>query len=413
MSRSWTFRPDSSGGNSFIRSVLHDSRVVLGLCCLLITSLSLSACGDSSSGRVSTSSSASSAAPPPGSDSRAVEPGQLGRKMGPDGLPSLEPEKGVNVNVDSLFSADIKDPIERIKRLENAVVELRKDYDATLPSIKRLVGIEKDMQTLMGQLETLTNGTAPASGPAMESVPVAAVESVPVPTTTASNSVTPASPAPAPATSHDNDPVSLVPAVPASQSSTIPKAESTESSKPTEVAANAPAKPSVTTPQPDAVKAQAPPQPPSTAPPKPPTNAPPQEIPKPSAASTTVATTPLQQPKTAEAGGIVGSGIRLGEDGGKTRLVIDLSGSVTHRTDLDNDEKILMIEIPNAGWTAPVSKALSSSVVQSYTTQPLENGKGTRLIVTLKKPANILLDKELPPEATNKNYRLVIDLKGK
>ncbi len=158
-------------------------------------------------------------------------------------------------------------------------------------------------------------------------------------------------------------------------------------------------------------KAQAPPQPPSTAPPDPQANAPPQEIPKPPA--TTTATTALQQPKAVEAGSIVGSGIRLGEDGGKTRLVIDLSGSVTHRTDLDNDEKILVIEIPGAGWTAAASKALSSSVVQSYTTQPLENAKGTRLIVTLKKPATILLDKELPPEATNKNYRLVIDLKGK
>jgi hypothetical protein len=408
MSRSWTFQPVSAGGNSFIRSVLHDSRVVPGFCCLLLASLlALSACGDSSAGRVTTSSPANSASPPPGSDSRAVEPGQLGRKMGPDGLPSLEPEKGVNVSVDSLFTTDIKDPIERIRRLENAVLELRRDYDATLPSIKRLVGIEKDMQTLMGQLETLTNGTVPTAGPAMEAVPVASVESVPVPT----NSATPANPAPVPAASHDNDPVPLVPAVPAAQPSTTPKVETPAPSKTTEVAAIAPAKSSVPPPQSDAAKAQAPPQPPSTAPPVPQANAPPQEIPKPPASTT--ATTPLQQPKAVEAGGIVGSGIRLGEDGGKTRLVIDLSGSVTHRTDLDNDEKILVIEIPDAGWTAPASKTLSSSVVQSYTTQPLENAKGTRLIITLKKPATILLDKELPPEATNKNYRLVIDLKGK
>ncbi len=120
---------------------------------MLASLLTLSACGDSSSsGRVTTASPAT-AAPPPDSNTRAVEPGQLGRKMGPDGLPSLEPEKGVNVSVDSLFTNDIKDPIDRIKRLENAVLELRRDYDATLPSIKRLVGIEKDMQTLMGQLE--------------------------------------------------------------------------------------------------------------------------------------------------------------------------------------------------------------------------------------------------------------------
>ncbi|MDB5491225.1 MAG: hypothetical protein JWO78_1074 [Micavibrio sp.] len=412
MSRSWTFQPVFTGGNSLIRFVLRDSWVAPGFCCLLLASLlSLSACGDSSSAGRVTTSSATAAAPPPGSDARAVEAGQLGRKMGPDGLPSLEPQKGVNVSVDTLFTDDIKDPIDRIRRLENAVLELRRDYDATLPSIKRLVGIEKDMQTLMGQLETLTNGTGPAAGAAMEAVPLASVESVPVPGNSPSNSATPSSPAPGPAASHDNDPVSLVPAVPVAQSSTTPKVETAAPSKTTEVAAIAPAKTAVTPPKADAAQAQAPPLPPFTAPPEPQANAPPQEIPKPSV--TTAATTALQQAKPVEAGRIVGSGLRLGEDGGKTRLVIDLSGSVTHRTDLDNDEKILVIEINGAGWTGPASKAFSSPVVQSYTTQPLENAKGTRLIVTLKKPATILLDKELPPEATNKNYRLVIDLKGK
>lgn len=407
MSRSWTSQPVFTGGISFVRSVLRDSRVVPGFCCFFIA-LSLAGCGDSTSGKVTTSAPSAVAAPP-GSSTRAVEPGQLGRAMGADGLPTLEPAKGVNVNVDSLFADDIKEPIDRIKRLENAVLELRRDYDATLPSIKRLVGIEKDMQTLMGQLETLTNGVPPSAGPAMEAVPVASVDSVPVPTDLAS----PQSPVPAPSAAAKNDPVPLVPAVPEARPMTTPKVETAAPSKNTEVAAIAPAPTSVPLPKTETAKAQAPPLPPSTAPPPQNANAPPPDIPKPPAASATAATSMPQQSGTVAAKGIAASGIRLGEDGGKTRLVIDLSGSVTHRTDLDNDEKILVIEIPDAGWTAPASKVLSSSVVQSYTTQPLENGKGTRLIITLKKPATILLDKQLPPEATNKNYRLVIDLKGK
>lgn len=409
MSRSWTLQPVFAGGKLLLSSVLRDSTVAPGFCCLLLAAaLALSACGDSSSsGRITTSAASTSTAPPPGSDARAVEAGQLGRKTGPDGLPSLEPEKGVNVSVDTLFTADIKDPIERIKRLENAVLELRRDYDATLPAIKRLVGIEKDMQTLMGQLETLTNGTVPANGSVLEPVPVAAVESVPVP----KNSATPASPpAPGPAPSHENDPVPLVPAVPAAQPQTAPGGETPAPSQPAEIAALAPAKPSATLP-PDAAKAQAPPLPPSTAPPEPQANAPPQEIPKPPVTATAPAAP--QQPETVGAGRVVGSGLRLGEDGGKTRLVIDLNGAATHRTDLDNNERILVIEINGADWAAATSKPLSSPIVQSYTTQPLENAKGTRLIVTLKKPVAILLDKALPPEATNKNYRLVIDLKGK
>jgi len=370
MSSSWTFLPVFAGRDSCAKNILRNLSVLSGFFCLIVT---LSACGDSSSPKYSSSPTA----PPPGTSERPLEPGQLGRTLGPDGLPVLDQPKGVNVSPSTLFAEDIRDPIERIKRVENAILEMRRDYDATLPAIKRLVGIEKDMQTLMAQLEMLT-GTAP------DAVPV-------TPVSEESLSAAPAMQE----TPQQNDPLPLVPAVPEARSTQVspgaiaPLATSDLSEAPASAPAAAPETPKV-----DATTTvKAPPTPPSTPPPEKPPE-------KPMAAS----------PPEPSASGV--SGVRLGEDGGKTRLVIDIGNSVSHRTDLDNDEKIMVIEINNATWNTTASKTFTSPLIKSYTTQPLESGKGTRLILTLKKPVKIVLDTLLNPEGNNKNYRLVIDLKG-
>jgi hypothetical protein len=134
---------------------------------------------------------------PPGAAERAPLPGTSGAGLMPNGLPAL-PAKGVDLQ--KQFSQDIRDPVERIKRIENAVVEMRRDFDAVYPSIQRLVAVEQDMQDLTRQLGTLLQNEPqssaaapggaggperllppPGSSPAVATVPVAPVVTSPIP----------------------------------------------------------------------------------------------------------------------------------------------------------------------------------------------------------------------------------------
>ena len=148
MSSSWTSLPGLTGAHTDRRQRLWN---LLVLHILAFSFFSLAACGD----MPGTKSSPTTATPPPGSSEKPPAPGSLGRGMASDGLPSMQPAKGTNVSIDNLFAEDIRDPLERTRRVETAVIELRRDLDATLPAIKRLVAVEKDIQTLVSQLETL------------------------------------------------------------------------------------------------------------------------------------------------------------------------------------------------------------------------------------------------------------------
>ncbi len=89
---------------------------------------------------------------PPGASDRPALPGESGRQRTAEGLPILD-SKGPNLK--QIFRQDIKDPIDRIKRVENAVLEMRQDLDSVLPAINRLVSIEGDIQALTTQLKAL------------------------------------------------------------------------------------------------------------------------------------------------------------------------------------------------------------------------------------------------------------------
>lgn len=102
-------------------------------------------------------------------------------------------------------------------------------------------------------------------------------------------------------------------------------------------------------------------------------------------------------------------GIRVGEHPDKTRIVLDATGKPSFTYDLDNNEKIFIVELPGTGWSATAQKSFSSSpLLASYRTDSL-NGNGTRLIVQLKKSASVTysskLDGTKPGQA-----RIVIDL---
>lgn len=128
----------------------------------------------------------------------------------------------------------------------------------------------------------------------------------------------------------------------------------------------------------------------------------------PPAPNKTLATAP---PPPAQGGGSATvSRIRLGEHPGKTRLVLDLSGPSAYTTELDNTEKLLLVQIPQAGWSAGQQQNLGKNpLVASYTAQPGPQG-GTTLAIELKQPVKIAADSSLPPNATYQNHRIFLDL---
>lgn len=101
------------------------------------------------------------------------------------------------------------------------------------------------------------------------------------------------------------------------------------------------------------------------------------------------------EPKKAEAkpvsqiaGQKVVEDLRIGEKAEFSRLVLDLGQSVKVNYDIDNDEKILVIDIPGFAWKAAKTKTFPKSMlIASY--QAESDDKGSRLVVQLKQPAKI------------------------
>lgn len=321
---------------------------ILAILCPVI----LSACGESTpSGYAGspTSDTLKPIAAPPGADEQPPLPGVTGTPKTPDGLPALT-AKGTNT---ALFSAQMSNEVDRLERLENAVQELRNDFDAMAPAIVRLVSIEKDLQNLIGQLDMLTSGEAAAAVPPIEETALLEAEAV-QPTSVPLPPI-PADAAPAQAT---DMPAPLTPPVP-----------------------------------------QAAPQ--ASAPPVAP-------VPVPAPAP---APTPAASPAAKTAAAAV-TAIRIGQHPGKVRIVLDLKGKSSYTADLDNAEKILVVELPEASWSAAAQQNFGGNpVIASYTTEAMSDG-GTRLIIQVKSSTSIVYQGVMGAEGGADN-RVIIDLGAK
>lgn len=239
-------------------------------------------------------------APPLADDAVEIQapialPPNYGDRPGDDVKKNMQPPMGVNV--DNMFAEELRDDDARFDRLENAVLELRRDFETLKPTIMRLTEVEGDLQDLIAQIEILLAEEATA-------VPAEPIETVPHP-----------------------------------------------------VAAPAP-----------------------LAPPAPP-----------------VAPT-----------GAVVEDLRLGMHADKVRLVFDLTQSGAYSFDLDNNEKLLVLELPETGWGAAMQQAYPKNpLIESYRVEAM--GQGTRVVISLKKPTSILKKALLPPGA-KQNYRVFVDL---
>lgn len=102
--------------------------------------------------------------------------------------------------------------------------------------------------------------------------------------------------------------------------------------------------------------------------------------------------------------------IRIGEHPNRTRIVMDSNAKTGFNVDIDNNEKIAVIDLPQAAWSAAKSKSLAkSNFVKSYSVE--SSGEGHILILQLKRNAKVTYKDDLK-STTDNSRRLVLDLSG-
>ncbi len=257
----------------------------------------------------------------------------------PNSLTTLSPMKGINV--DTMFSENIKDTGNRFNRVESAVKDLRKEFDGYKPSIVRLAAVESDIQNLIKELEVLLQET---------------------PTPQQPTSLTPG---------FENAQLQVTQLddrdIPPPENPPSYNAESALAAAPTGTKA--------------------------------PTRAPPPQKEKP-------------PPKKVVHKGSVAQNLRVGEHADKLRVVIDTNKKFKYSIDIDNEEKLIIVEIPDAKWVGKNNLKFSvSKLLDSYTIEPINNNKGTMIIIALKKATSILQKNSLTPDKTSPYHRIYFDLK--
>ena len=104
------------------------------------------------------------------------------------------------------------------------------------------------------------------------------------------------------------------------------------------------------------------------------------------------------------------TGVRIGEHGSKTRLVFDLDAKSkpAFKYDLDNGEKLLLVEMPSSAWVGSSSGSPKSPLISGWTASKGAGG-GSSVAIQLKKDARVLSTQFLKAEG-NDPARLVVDI---
>lgn len=241
----------------------------------------------------------------------------------PNGLPALKPLKGINA--DTLFIGKTRNTNDRFDRVEDAVVDLRREFEVLKPSIVRLAAVETDIQSLIKELEVLLQDAPASSAP----VPLSRNQYEQTPTL----KVEQLNPSPRPPPELKTTPIS---------------------------------------------KKQK----------KPPT-----------------------RPIAKTFSGTAALNFRIGEHTNKVRVAFDTNNKIPFDIDLDNEEKLIIIELPNARWEGKKSQAFKhSKLLESLSIEPLNDNNGSLLVLSLRKQAQIVQEKILSPDKTSPYYRVYFDL---
>lgn len=102
--------------------------------------------------------------------------------------------------------------------------------------------------------------------------------------------------------------------------------------------------------------------------------------------------------------------VRIGEHGTKTRIVFDLTTKTKpdFKYDLDNAEKVLLVDMPASTWTAAEGGKPNSPMIAGWTSSKGAGG-GSNIAIQLKKDARILSTEYLKAEGKDP-ARLVLDI---
>lgn len=214
-------------------------------------------------------------------------------------------------NPKNMFGSQASD-VERLDRLERMVQTLRNDFDNVSPSIKRLMVLEGDLQTLISELQEITK--LPLEEPTVDTINAGAATS--------------------------------------NKTFTKPKAVQ-QSNK---IIYN-------------------------------------------------------KTPPPVQGGQATVYDVRVGEHKTKTRIVIDVNKKTNYSVSVDNDEGIMLVELPNIIWEARDSRSYrKSGYLTAYSVEETDNGY--LLIFQLKRTARISYEKVLPALSGGGAQRIVLDLSG-
>jgi len=101
--------------------------------------------------------------------------------------------------------------------------------------------------------------------------------------------------------------------------------------------------------------------------------------------------------------------IRMGTHPDKVRIVLDINKPGTYRADIDNNERLFVVELPSTAWSAKTGQSFAKHpLVKGYTVIPADGG-GSILAVELKKDSVVLNSMALKPNHKY-GHRLVFDL---
>lgn len=280
---------------------------------------------------------------------------------------AMAPPEGLNFT--PLFSTQMDDGDMRFRRLEDAVQTMRNDFDTVMPSIVRLVSIEKDIKDLVSQLETLTSG---------EAVPVGAVDRTAIDgplTFDKFNKIprgdiaggTDSAAAPQAVADASGDNTSRVTPEAASEGQ-LPPEDAASHLSPDEMAASAD----------DEAEAR-------------------------SSAPIPIAQQANQAPAVQMLGDV--RAVRIGDHMDKTRIVLDMTARIATAPVVEQGGKRIILDLPQMNFTAAKSWASSSAaLVSAY------SFRDGRLTIDLLYPVEVRQTQTLPPASGNPNFRLLIDL---
>lgn len=102
--------------------------------------------------------------------------------------------------------------------------------------------------------------------------------------------------------------------------------------------------------------------------------------------------------------------VRVGEHSDRVRLVFDVTAGTSYSADLDNQENLLLVELPGVNWSAPMQEPFGKmALMKSYKVDPASGG-GYLFVLQLKGPTSIL-SQNVIPALSGGGKRIVIDLK--